>query len=243
MTVLPDENTSTSISMPAMVTPAAATELVAGIDVPVIQPTEEWPVHTIVSGQTLGQVAEWYGTTVVALVSHNDLADPTIVEVGQQIEMVNSTRTPSPPTELLNSPEKLVYAEAITHWANYYGINPAVYRSLVWQESRWDNNAVSYVGAFGLSQLMPLTAASAVQQIAVSEGITLDPEDPEDNLRIGAWYLAQLKEMDVTGGDMWRTLVAYNQGPTALRKRGPYNDAIKYANIVLGKSALFVEGP
>lgn len=43
------------------------------------------PAHTVVVGDTLGTVAQQYGTTIEALIALNDLANPDIIHAGQQI--------------------------------------------------------------------------------------------------------------------------------------------------------------
>jgi membrane-bound lytic murein transglycosylase F len=55
--------------------------------------------------------------------------------------------------------------------------------SVIYQESRFNPDAVSWAGAFGLMQLMPITAKSY--------GITLD-SPPEDQIRAGASFLKWL---------------------------------------------------
>ena len=55
--------------------------------------------------------------------------------------------------------------------------------SVIYQESRFNPDAVSWAGAFGLMQLMPITAGSY--------GITLD-SPPEDQIRAGASFLKWL---------------------------------------------------
>lgn len=73
-------------------------------------------------------------------------------------------------------------------------------RSLIEQESKGNQGARSGAGAIGLTQLMPGTAAS----------LGVDPYDPEQNVRGGARYLAQ---MIAQFGDTERALIAYNAGP------------------------------
>ncbi len=89
------------------------------------------------------------------------------------------------------------------------GLDPKVFRALVGAESNWNPTATSRVGAQGLCQLMPSTAAA----LGVS-----NPMDPEQSLEGGAKYLKQM--LDQFGGDYSKALAAYNAGPGAVRKAG-----------------------
>jgi soluble lytic murein transglycosylase-like protein len=89
----------------------------------------------------------------------------------------------------------------IAELAAKYDISPMLLEALVWQESRWRENAVSPVGARGLAQLMPGTA----RQLGVN------PDDPHANLEGGARYLRE--QLDRFGGDLEKALAAYNAGP------------------------------
>jgi hypothetical protein len=83
----------------------------------------------------------------------------------------------------------------------------ALFRANVAIESGFNPEARSPVGAIGLGQLMPETAAS----------LGVDPFDPEENLRGSARYLlAQLE--DFGAADL--ALAAYNAGPQAVRDHG-----------------------
>lgn len=85
-------------------------------------------------------------------------------------------------------------------------ISPALLAALVWQESRWNSQAVSSKGAIGLTQLMPATARD----------LGVDPRDPVGNLTGGALYLRQ--QLDHFGGDVEKALAAYNAGPGRVSK-------------------------
>ena len=76
-------------------------------------------------------------------------------------------------------------------------------------ESNYDHRALSEKGAMGLMQLMPGTA----RDMYVS-----DAWDPAQNIEGGARYLRILANQ--YGGDMVKTLAAYNAGPEALRRAG-----------------------
>jgi hypothetical protein len=79
---------------------------------------------------------------------------------------------------------------------------------VIQQESGGNANARSPVGATGLMQLMPGTAA----------GLGVNASDPKDNVRGGVKYLMQqLKAFD---NDIPKALAAYNAGPGNVQKYG-----------------------
>ena len=111
------------------------------------------------------------------------------------------------------------------------GIDPALLKGLVQQESGFDPNARSGAGAVGLTQLMPGTAAGL--------GVT-DPTDPVQSLQAGARYLRT--QLDRFGGDERLALAAYNAGPGAVAKYGgvpPYAETQGYVNKVLANAASY----
>jgi soluble lytic murein transglycosylase-like protein len=111
------------------------------------------------------------------------------------------------------------------------GVDPALLKGLVAQESGFDPNARSGAGAVGLTQLMPGTAAAL--------GVT-DPTDPAQSLQGGARYLRE--QLDRFGGDERMALAAYNAGPGAVSKYGgvpPYAETQGYVNKVLANAAAY----
>jgi soluble lytic murein transglycosylase-like protein len=114
------------------------------------------------------------------------------------------------------------------------GIDPALLKGLVSQESGFNPSARSGAGAVGLTQLMPGTAAGL--------GVT-NPLDPVQSLQGGAKYLRQ--QLDRFGGDAKLALAAYNAGPGAVQKYGgvpPYAETQNYVNSVMSKAAAFRGG-
>ncbi len=100
-----------------------------------------------------------------------------------------------------------------------FNLDPLLIEEVIRQESNFRPQAVSYVGAQGLMQLMPGTAA----QMGVS-----DPNDPHQNIAGGSRYLA---EQLSTFGRLDLALAAYNAGPGAVSSFGgipPYAETQNY---------------
>lgn len=97
-------------------------------------------------------------------------------------------------------------AEDIYDIAMASDVDPEIAFGLVRAESSFKNTSTSHVGAVGLTQLMPRTAAWLVPGTTTSE-----LRNPETNLKIGMKYLRQM--IDKYDGDVDLALTAYNRGP------------------------------
>lgn len=116
--------------------------------------------------------------------------------------------------DMIRTPETLLpgavgpgrWQQRVTELAARYDISPSLLEAVVWQESRWNERAVSPASARGLAQLMPGTARE----------LGVNPDDPSANLEGGARYLRQ--QLDAFGGDVEKALAAYNAGPHRVRR-------------------------
>nr|WP_298929712.1 lytic transglycosylase domain-containing protein [uncultured Erythrobacter sp.] len=120
------------------------------------------------------------------------------------------------------------YAAKVQELSLRYDLSPSLIEALVWQESRWRENAVSPAGARGLAQLMPGTARY----------LGVDPDDPEANLEGGARYLRE--QLNTFDGDLEKALAAYNAGPGRVIRAGGIpniRETRHYVAAILGRLA------
>ncbi len=120
------------------------------------------------------------------------------------------------------------YAATINALAARFDLSPSLLEAVVWQESRWRENAVSPVGARGLAQLMPGTARY----------LGVDSRDPFQNLEGGARYLRE--QLDRFDGDLEKALAAYNAGPGRVERAGGVpniRETRQYVAAIMGRLA------
>jgi soluble lytic murein transglycosylase len=103
----------------------------------------------------------------------------------------------------------LKYASIVRGHAANYHLDAALLAAVIEQESKFDANARSSAGAVGLMQLQPATAQGIAKYTGGSKFVVSDLDDPEINVRYGAWYLHHLMDKY---RDERLALAAYNAG-------------------------------
>lgn len=147
----------------------------------------------------------------------------------------------------------LPYRELIEAEAEREGIDPMLLAGLIRQESTFRPEIRSWVGATGLTQIMPTTGSWLASRMGIPDYEQRLLTVPEVNVRMGARYLRdQLRTYD---GARDLALAAYNAGPSrasrwrrelnhgrdtdAFREAIPFAETRNYVKIVLRNAALY----
>ena len=107
------------------------------------------------------------------------------------------------------------YGHIIQKYAHAYQVDWRLILAVMRQESSFRPRVVSYKGAYGLMQIMPLTSAELTQKIGVKNTLT-----PYNNIKAGIYHLRSLhRYFDDAKGDerIKLTLAAYNAGLNRIR--------------------------
>lgn len=130
------------------------------------------------------------------------------------------------------APKGIDYHQVARTAAEHYGIDPDLFINQIRQESGFNTNARSPVGATGIAQIMPATAKSW----------GVNPNDPVASLDAAAKNMAGYINTYTKQGHDPRTahamaLAAYNAGPGAVQKyKGvpPYAETQNYVKRIMG---------
>jgi soluble lytic murein transglycosylase-like protein len=190
-------------------------------------------------GESLGSIAQRYGTSTSALAAANGISDPNMVLAGTRLRISgrlaasSSGMTQGPLNPITAAthgwgahPGKGEVSALISRYASRHGVDPSLVRAIGWQESGFWQGARSSTGAVGVMQLMPGTASWAGPALL---GRQIDPHDVHDNVETGAAYIAYLQRQT---GSRRLTIASYYQGWGSVSSRGLYGETESYVSSV-----------
>ncbi|MGL5033782.1 MAG: transglycosylase SLT domain-containing protein [Microcystaceae cyanobacterium] len=105
------------------------------------------------------------------------------------------------------------YQPLIFNWAQKRQLNPFLVTALIRQESRFEKDIRSPVGATGLMQVMPATADWIAPQIGLKK---FSLTDINDNLNMGTWYFDHTHKTYNNNSAL--AVASYNAGPGNVQK-------------------------
>jgi peptidoglycan lytic transglycosylase len=118
------------------------------------------------------------------------------------------------PREVLSVIYPIAYWEFIKKYSAENGLDPYLVAALAAQESTFVADIKSPANAYGLMQLVPLTARQYARKLGLTYSARL-LTDPESNIRMGTAFLAdKVREF----GDMHLVLASYNAGERAVHR-------------------------
>ncbi|HET7322448.1 MAG TPA: transglycosylase SLT domain-containing protein [Longimicrobiaceae bacterium] len=148
----------------------------------------------------------------------------------------------------------LPFADLLRDEARREGVEPMFLAGLVRQESSFNPEARSWVGARGLAQFMPSTARYFADDVGIRGFDASLLYVPEISLRMGAQYIGDLLHRYDGAEDL--ALCAYNAGPSRadrwrrtlghsdvdhFRANIPFDETRQYVQLVLRNTAIYQE--
>ncbi len=210
--------------------------------------------YAVRAGDTLSSIAARYGTTVSALVQTNSLSNPSLIRIGQALTVPGGTptglvgdtflgRTYSSAVVAaanvnkasLNSmtvPSRTQMQQLVIDTARAMGVDPALAQAIAYQESGFNQRAVSPANAVGCMQVIPSSGEWASGLV----GRNLNLLVAEDNVTAGVAILRQLQR---NGTSLDIAIAGYYQGERSVRERGMNSDTVRYVASVKSLMARF----
>lgn len=212
-------------------------------------------LYTVRAGDTLGSIAVRFRVSVASISSVNSIANPHLIRVGQRLTVPGSasssaSRPAKPrsttgsassayPTKIADSPEanrralakvkvpgRNATRDLIVATAKRHGVDPRLALAIGWQESGWNQRAVSHANAIGTMQVMPMSGRWASDLV----GRQLNILEVHDNITAGVVILRALKR---SAKNQDQAIAGYYQGLYSVQKKGMYDETKRYVANVL----------
>ncbi|MEM9563008.1 MAG: LysM peptidoglycan-binding domain-containing protein [Actinomycetota bacterium] len=201
-------------------------------------------VYEVRSGDSLSVIAARTGVSTSAIAAVNGITNPNLIRVGQELRIPAGGSAPAPadpaagydnlPGRLRENPGRLQLIPSFEKWSVHYGVPTDLLMAMAYRESGWQTSVVSPKGAVGVGQLMPATSEWIADHLI---GADLDPNDPDDNIRMSARFLNWL--VGYMGSEE-AAIAGYYQGPNSVRAIGYYDDTQAYITNIAQIRRFFV---
>lgn len=210
--------------------------------------------YTVRGGDTLWAIAARHHTTVERLARKNRLANPSLIRIGQTLSVPQGSPTglvgdtflgrtyPAPVVAAANVnkatlnamsvPSRPRMQQLVIDTAVSMGVDPALAQAIAYQESGFNQRAVSPANAVGCMQVIPSSGDWASGLV----GRRLDLLDAQDNVTAGVAILRQLQR---NGTPLDTAIAGYYQGERSVRQNGMNSDTVRYVASVKALMARF----
>lgn len=180
-------------------------------------------LYIVQPGDTLIGIAARYGVAPYALKMANRILNPDLIAIGWRLTIPSGWGVYAPSAA----------RSTISAYAQAYGIEAPLALAVGWQESGFNQSAVSGTGAVGVMQVEPYTAQRVSQLL--DRPFNLYALD--DNVHAGVFWLAHL--VAFYGGNERLAVAAYYEGTKALARYGFFQDTVQYVNDVMALKTIF----
>jgi soluble lytic murein transglycosylase len=150
------------------------------------------------------------GLLAVARGAHDGGVPYVALRAAEQLAALAPAAAPPPPAALRRLIFPTPYPELVRREAAERGLDPRLLYALFRQESLFNPDATSWVGARGLGQVMPETGQGIAQNLGVEDFVLDDLYRPAVSVRFGAFYLG--RRIADMSGSVQGALAAYNGG-------------------------------
>lgn len=209
--------------------------------------------YVVQPGDTLTAIAARAGTSAAALAAANglNLNAPLLAGTALRLSVGTAASVPSASSQPVGaaaegSPVNPPYPTAETLSAAQVGsiaaangVSPSLADAVAYQESGFNNDAVSAADARGVMQILPGTW-DWIQHTLIPGGPPLAPASAADNVRGGVLLLRSL--LNSTGGDPALAAAGYFQGLPSVERYGVYPSTQQYVNSVMALRQRFGGG-
>lgn len=179
-----------------------------------------------------------FGVLVLLIVARTSFADGVLWKLNDKGQKVFYNNPPKvrPEASFSNSNNIALfyskkfeqYSKLITTICERHGVAPQLVKAVIQVESNYNDRAISHVGASGLMQLMPATAAR-YGVVSIFE--------PDQNIEGGVRYLKDL--LKLFNSDLRLTIAAYNAGENRVLRLNDVPQFIETQNYVRKVLALY----